>query len=1204
MNRARAGRGLVLLVMTVCCATTGAAAAGKPKLSLDKVPVCLHFGSNARLADETTVKMRETLPALNDGVAPRTLDEMWAGFDPCKEPLDVEVLKQWEDDGVTLKVLRYRIATFKGQKAMLAAVYGYPSSGKNLPGLVQIHGGGQYADHRACLLNAKRGYATISIAWAGRISAPDYRVTPNEVKLFWEGKVDDPAYKVTTDWGAVDGYHAPGRNPGNVFPSAKPAAWTLDEVESPRNSGWFPCAVAARRALTFLQQQPEVDPDRLGVYGHSMGGKLTVMTAVDPRVKAAAPSCGGISDRHNNSAIYRATLGDDVSLKAISCPIIFLSPANDFHGRVGDLPKAIAEIRTDHWRVTCAPHHNHQDTPQYEVATMLWMDQHLRDSFSFPQTPETTLSLKTDDGVPSFRVQPSRSRPVLSVDVFYTQHGKADERSEDMQNTMNRFWHHAEAEDSGGGWTAKLPLGNVERPLCVYANVTYSLDAPVSAAGYYYGTYMADTLNLSSLLQVATSDELETAEVRATLEPSLVIEDFEGDWQKEWFTYKPAEWPRATHKVYDDTWKAPEKAKLALKVRAAEANKLVVMIDGHAAEVEMTGGPQWQDVLLVPNDFRNSTGEPLPSWENIKELKLGHAEWLRPKRGERTEPRMVGESWRGPKPEFRELRWRLTSASSESAQSLILDVFPQSVAQVPADRRGQTAFSTRFTPSGSLWDERLDEKRVFQLEMAHAQDVEKSFKLRMGKGGQIYSLRGAFGESVPPSWRAEGGHLSPWNDEVWQFVAVCTTYNGVGAAVKAGGLPDDTIERMKKSPYRSSFFVHNSGAYIPNNTGADSLYCPLLAFEVRPEDCCCRMLNWGLVPQLKTVHRSPLLYYTQVRDVGEGIIELTWIVHNFSVRDDVVFDHMNAPWGGTRVTSLPLRYVSSPEGKLVERQDILNASGVVPVRETGGWNLSCTAEADDSPSLALVYGRDRHLSAERARKAAGEPFCQFNHSLYRDWRASAPSYERAWKDWRSRPANSFRNYDVCEVIPKVRISPGTTIWYRSFLVVGRRNKVVKLAQSLVDKVDYGLLTFDLRTTPMREVLIPAGSVEVSDKRLTPKANFELFVRPVSGSRPLFLIQHERTGRRTITTDPYYLVTKEKLDFGVPTEHPHHDYYSSIYGYSMDESNTSWQSLLGYGYANKPETGRWRQLSALVDPSMFPEPDRYHLDLWVKDTESQ
>ncbi|MHC4581266.1 MAG: dienelactone hydrolase family protein, partial [Planctomycetota bacterium] len=253
---------------------------------------------------------QETLPPVTEGNVPQNFDDLWAGFDPRAEPLDIEILKQWEEDDVVLCIVRYRIGIFKGQKAMMAAVWGYPRGGRDLPGLVQIHGGGQYADYRAVLTNAKRGYATISLAWAGRINAPDYRVNPDVVKLFWDGKKDDPRYKLTTDWGALDAYHAPCRNSKNAFARVSPALWTLDAVESPRNNPWFLCTLGARRALTFLERQPQVDPSKLGVYGHSMGGKLTVMTAVDPRVKAAAPSCGGISDRHSNDTLYSATIND------------------------------------------------------------------------------------------------------------------------------------------------------------------------------------------------------------------------------------------------------------------------------------------------------------------------------------------------------------------------------------------------------------------------------------------------------------------------------------------------------------------------------------------------------------------------------------------------------------------------------------------------------------------------------------------------------------------------------------------------------------------------------------------------------------------------------------------------------------------------------------------------------------------------------
>ncbi len=324
----------------------------------------------------THITSKETLPTLSADIPPQNFKELWTGFDPRTEPLDTEILQEWEEDRCLLKILRYRIGVFKGQRAMMAAVYGCPKEGKSLPGLVQIHGGGQYAHHNACLTNAKRGYATLSISWEGRIDAPGYRVTTNEVNLFWLGNTGHQDYKVITDWGALDAYHHPNRNQNNSnWVKLASAYWTLDDIESPRNSNWFLCTVGARRALTFLEQQPEVDGDRLGVYGHSMGGKLTVMTAAtDDRVKAAAPSCGGISDRNKSDGLLLATIGDAAYLKHVSCPTIFLSPANDFHGRGDDLPVAVDEIQTSDWRITSSAHHNHQDTAEYEVATQLWMD--------------------------------------------------------------------------------------------------------------------------------------------------------------------------------------------------------------------------------------------------------------------------------------------------------------------------------------------------------------------------------------------------------------------------------------------------------------------------------------------------------------------------------------------------------------------------------------------------------------------------------------------------------------------------------------------------------------------------------------------------------------------------------------------------------------------------------------------------------------
>jgi hypothetical protein len=610
---------------------------------------CL-FSSMKALAQNS---FRETFSPLKDGVPPQTVDELWKGFDPAKEPLDIEILKQWEEDEVLMKVVRYRIGIFKGQKAMMAGIYGFPKGGSRLPGLVQIHGGGQYADYRAILTNAKRGYATISIAWAGRINAPGYVVNPEIVKLFWDNKTSDPGYKLTTDWGPLDAYHAPCRNPGNAFAKVAPAPWTLDTVESPRNNSWFLCALGARRALTFLEQQPEVNPEKLGVYGHSMGAKLTIMAAIDKRVKAAAPSCGGVSERYTDNKLYGKTISDDVYLRRITCPIIFLSPSNDGHGRMNDLQKAFDEIKSQEWRASCSPHHNHQDTPEYEVTGLLWFDQFLKGSFEYPATPQSSLDLKSKDRIPAFTVTPDDSKPILCVDVYYTQQGQKEGEKDNSGNTVNRFWHHAKSIKKGNKWIANLPLTSTNKPLWVYANVVYSLEQPVTGAGYYYGVYTAKTFNLSSHLHIITSGQLTEAGVKATMKPSLLIETFRGNWEKEWFTYKPEDWARITHKLYDDKWKAPENAKLSFEVRSAASNKFVVGMDSYATEIQLQGRSVWQRIVLVPKDFQDAEGKLLTGWEGIKEFRLGASETLKVKDLKKS----VGGIWNGPKPEFKNLMW-------------------------------------------------------------------------------------------------------------------------------------------------------------------------------------------------------------------------------------------------------------------------------------------------------------------------------------------------------------------------------------------------------------------------------------------------------------------------------------------------------------------------------------------------------------------
>jgi len=708
----------------------------------------------------------------------------------------------------------------------------------------------------------------------------------------------------------------------------------------------------------------------------------------------------------------------------------------------------------------------------------------------------------------------------------------------------------------------------------------------------------------------------------------------------------------------------------------------------------------------------------------------------------------------------------------------LLDVFPPSSVHVPQDARGRTKLSAEYTPSGSLWNEHLDEQAVFNVELKHEQTADTSFRLRLGKGGQLYSLCGPFGESIPPQ-----GVGNPWNDEVWQFVAVCSKYNH-----PLGKLPAEAADRLRRSGYAEGYFIHNSGAYggepfsgqvsvsfdvmldpeqpgrlnlylrgspgdlgllgvsdgkirlnetvvapirpgtwqhvalefeagddvqpqihvtvrsqdgkettatvpsatpklkdlgflgfsaagdgpgvmyldnvtvkrvkdgrsetpiqldfesgplvqsqlqvqlgadpekgaigaitdnvaatgthsyeirdaaglehawqpmfrlLPRTTWVRGLYCPLLADDVPADGRTYRSLNWGLVPQQRTIHRSPILYYVQTRDRGNGIIEITYVVHNFSVRDDIVFDHLNAPWGGTRMSSLPYSYLSSPEGTLNDREWMKENAGAIGVRQTGGWNLSSAGESPQSPSLALVYGLDKHLESELEKAEQGLPHLQSHESIYRHMIGQAMP-----ENWQTIAENSWRNYEVAVVIPKFRFAPDSTIWYRSYLVVNRRDRTIELAKSLVDKVDYGLLTFDPATTPKLPVFIRYG--KVVDTGDTPA--FSLFAKPVPGAMPLFLIENATTGQEVITTDPYIFVPQEKLELGISPDDPNLDYFGKAVGYSMDKNNSHWKRLLGYGYVEKPAAGAFVPLSQVLDGSLFPPATTYHLDLKVE-----
>ena len=69
--------------------------------------------------------------------------------------------------------------------------------------------------------------------------------------------------------------------------------YTYDFVKSAHASGSIKAIWNNIRAIDLLQALPEVDPDRIGCIGHSLGGHNSLFTAAfEPRLRAVVTSCG------------------------------------------------------------------------------------------------------------------------------------------------------------------------------------------------------------------------------------------------------------------------------------------------------------------------------------------------------------------------------------------------------------------------------------------------------------------------------------------------------------------------------------------------------------------------------------------------------------------------------------------------------------------------------------------------------------------------------------------------------------------------------------------------------------------------------------------------------------------------------------------------------------------------------------------------
>ena len=574
--------------------------------------------------------LQDSLPTMTSDSIPVDIPTLWATFDPTNEALEMEVLHTYEKEDVTIQMISYVVGTFKGNKVRMGGYLAYPTErNQKLPGIVQIHGGGQraMADYAAGI--AQNGYVVFATNWGGKLMEHQEKGQPGEGK-------------VGTDWSPLDAT----QNHNAWYANTAPDPYTYDDFDSPRNNNWFLINMANKRAITLLQQLDFVDPEKIGVHGHSMGGKLSVMlAATDDRVKVAIPSCGGtgsapaaLKARSGNSArpqalkpLYAKYIDDAQMLQYITCPIMYKGPQNDFNGMLSNLAFNWPSIpKETPVRFSITPHMNHRHTLESEFVDLLMFEQYLKGNYELPQTPKIKVNLKGDAKGPIILVKADPAQEVDRVEIFYSQD----------PNGQFRFNRSAKVVKKGDVYTASAPITSTQLGFFAMANVYYKHPEHLGLNGPRWNKDPADLYILSSNVQKFEIDEVQKANPAVTDEASRMIQQsFEKDGLPDWYRYSQNR--LNTRKVRDPKWRGPIGAKLSIDVLDPMGESLIMEFEFNSyskygrefpagqfySVVPVAASPDWQTIEIELSDLKalKATQQGMPAdWQTLDHLTITH----------------------------------------------------------------------------------------------------------------------------------------------------------------------------------------------------------------------------------------------------------------------------------------------------------------------------------------------------------------------------------------------------------------------------------------------------------------------------------------------------------------------------------------------------------------------------------------------------
>lgn len=287
--------------------------------------------------------------------------------------IESKILKSYNQGNIAVQEIQYISGEYLGKPVKIFGYYCYPKGKKNLPGVAIIHGGGGYALLSRSVKFAKKGYAALSID------------LPGKGELRWN--------------------KSRSTGPNMDVP-------TLLRVSPDVSYNYLYHAVpAAQSAITFLEQQPVVNKDKIAMVGLSWGGVITLITnGIDKRLASAIPVFGsGYLDQGStwqarfdkwmspaDKEVYNKYIDAKNYLKTQHAPSLYMTGTNDHCYYIPNFIKSFRNIPKDKAKLAIYPNGVHRVSQIMQDNIFLWLHSTLKNKGRYPDIKKGDLVYKGD----------------------------------------------------------------------------------------------------------------------------------------------------------------------------------------------------------------------------------------------------------------------------------------------------------------------------------------------------------------------------------------------------------------------------------------------------------------------------------------------------------------------------------------------------------------------------------------------------------------------------------------------------------------------------------------------------------------------------------------------------------------------------------------------------------------------------------------